>query len=47
MWGMATDSIRTTMKGVQFDGSKAERYLGLVYTPVRTALEEAIAVYQG
>jgi len=29
-----------------FDGSKAERELGIAYTPIRTAVEEAIASYK-
>ena len=41
-WGMSTDQIRTMKEGFQFDGGKAERELGLVYTPIRVALEEAI-----
>jgi hypothetical protein len=32
-------------EGFVFDGSKAERELGITYTPVRIALEEAIASY--
>jgi dihydroflavonol-4-reductase len=46
MWGMATDQIRTTKEGCKADGSKAERELGITYTPIRVALEEAIASYQ-
>jgi hypothetical protein len=30
-------------RGMQVDGSKAVRDLGLTYTPIRTALEEEIA----
>jgi hypothetical protein len=37
---------RTMKEGFAFDGSKAERELGIAYTPVRVALEEAIASYQ-
>jgi hypothetical protein len=33
-------------EGLRFDGSKAERELGIAYTPIRTALEEAIASYK-
>lgn len=46
MLGMSVDQIRTMCEGFQFDGSKAERELGIAYTPVRTALEEAIASYR-
>jgi dihydroflavonol-4-reductase len=45
LWGMALDQIRTMKEGFVFDGSKAERELGLTYTPLRVALEEAIASY--
>ena len=46
MWGMATDQMRTIKHGIDGDGSKAERELGISYTPIRTALEEAIAWYR-
>ena len=45
IWGMSLDKVRTTRAGYRFDGSKAERELGITYTPIRTALEEAIASY--
>jgi dihydroflavonol-4-reductase len=45
LWGMALDQIRTMKAGFVFDGSKAERELGLTYTPIRVAIEEAIASY--
>ena len=45
-WGMATDQMRTIRHGIEANGSKAERELGLSYTPIRTALEEAIAWYR-
>jgi dihydroflavonol-4-reductase len=38
--------VRTMKEGFAFDGSKAERELGIAYTPVRVALKEAIASYQ-
>ena len=41
--GMAVDQMRTMKEGFEADGGKAERELGLRYTPIRTALEEAIA----
>lgn len=47
MWGMSVDQMRTMKQGLRFDGSKAERELGITYTPIRVALEEAIASYQG
>ncbi len=46
-WGMAVDAMKTIKEGFRFDGSKAERELGITYTPIRVALEEAIASYQG
>jgi dihydroflavonol-4-reductase len=46
LWGMAIDQIRVMKEGVRADGSKVERELGITYTPIRIALEEAIASYQ-
>ncbi len=46
IWGMSQDQIRTIKEGFRFDGSKAERELGITYTPVHVALEEAIAFYR-
>ena len=46
LWNMAIDQIRTMKEGVQVDGSKVERELAITYTPVRVALEEAIASYR-
>ena len=43
--GMAIDQYRAMKKGQQGDGSKAERELGITYTPIRVAVEEAIASY--
>jgi hypothetical protein len=43
---MSVDQIRTMKEGFAGDGSKAEKELGITYTPVRVALEEAIASYQ-
>ncbi len=42
-WGMSTDMVSTVKEGFRFDGSKAARELGIIYTPVRKAVEEAIA----
>jgi len=44
--GMSADQMRTMKEGLRFDGSKAERELGITYTPIRTGLEEAIASYE-
>jgi dihydroflavonol-4-reductase len=42
LWGLAVDQVRTARQGFRAEGSKAERELGLVYTPIRQALAEAI-----
>ena len=47
LWGMSRDQIRTMKEGFRFDGSKAEKELGVTYTPIRQALKEAIESYQG
>ncbi len=41
--GMSTDTMRNLKQGVVFDGSKAERELGVTYTPIRQAIEEEVA----
>ena len=46
LWSMSADQMRTTREGYRFDGGKAERELGVTYTPIRVALEEAIASYR-
>ncbi|MGD9031520.1 MAG: NAD-dependent epimerase/dehydratase family protein [Desulfobacteraceae bacterium] len=46
MWGMSFDGMRFARQGSRSDGSKAERELGITYTPIRVALEEAIASYR-
>ncbi|MFQ5906996.1 MAG: NAD-dependent epimerase/dehydratase family protein [bacterium] len=46
MWGMSRDQMRTMKEGLRFDGSKAERELGITYTPIHIAIEEAIASYR-
>jgi len=43
---MSVDQIKMMGQDLQFDGSKAELELGIAYTPIRTALEEAIASYK-
>jgi len=42
LWGLSTDQIRTMRHGFRFDGSKAEKELGISYTSIRQALKEAI-----
>lgn len=34
-------------EGFRFDGSKAETELGITYTLIRVAIEQAMASYQG
>ncbi len=43
LWGMAIDQMKVMNAGFSVDGSKAERELGIKYTPIRFALEEAIS----
>ncbi|MBP1595586.1 MAG: hypothetical protein H6Q05_963 [Acidobacteria bacterium] len=45
-WGMSLDQIRTMKHSPIFDGSKAERELGIRYTPIGQALRAAIESYQ-
>ncbi len=40
---MYADQIRTMKNGIYADGSKAERELGIIYTPIRVALEEEVS----
>jgi dihydroflavonol-4-reductase len=47
LWGMATAQMKVMHAGYVFEGSKAERELGIAYTPIRVALEEAIASLRG
>ena len=42
LWGLSMDAVRSLTQGMIADGSKAERELGIVYTPVRTAIEDEI-----
>ena len=46
LWGMSIDQMKTMKEGFRFDGTKAEKELGITYTPIRVALEEAIASYR-
>ena len=47
MMGLSVDQVKTMAAPLRADGSKACRELGIVYTPVRLALEEAIPEYMG
>lgn len=42
LWGMAIDQMKVMKAGFNADGSKAERELGIEYTPIRSALQMAI-----
>lgn len=46
-WGLSIDAGWTLRNGFRMDGSKAERELGIEYTPVQYALQEAINFYRG
>lgn len=46
LWGLSVDQVRTVQAGFCAEGSKAERQLGLVYTPIRDAIRETIAELQ-
>ncbi len=43
---MSVDEISLMRQGLEADGSKAVRELGLTYTPIRTALAEAIESFR-
>lgn len=42
--GLAYDCLRTLQMGLEMDGSRAERELGVCYTPVSVAVEETLDV---
>ncbi|OQX92837.1 MAG: hypothetical protein B6D58_00980 [candidate division Zixibacteria bacterium 4484_95] len=42
LWEMSMDQMKVMKEGFCVDGSKVERELGITYTPIRIALEEAI-----
>ena len=37
--------VRTLIEGLRYDGSKAARDLGLVYTPIETTMRRTISWY--
>lgn len=43
LWGLSLDAARTLTASLKADGSKAQRELGITYTPVRLAVEETVA----
>lgn len=46
IWGMALDQIRTMKEGARVDGSKTSNELGVTYTPIRSAIEDAVTSYR-
>jgi dihydroflavonol-4-reductase len=42
-FGLSVDGVRLSREGIRADGNKAERELGIRYTPIREAVKEAIA----
>jgi len=42
LWGLTVYGMRSSYEGIEADGTKAERELGVSYIPVRTALAEMI-----
>jgi hypothetical protein len=44
--GICVDQMRTLKEGIVADGSNTERVLNFTYTPIRTAIEEAINCFQ-
>ena len=42
LWGMAVDQMKVMRYGFSVNGSKAEKELGIKYTPIRIAMKEAI-----
>jgi dihydroflavonol-4-reductase len=46
LMGLSADAMRTSNAGIQADGSKAMRELGITYTPIRKAIEDEIAWYK-
>ena len=43
IWGLSNDQVNMLRDGFVFDGSKAERELGIRYRPVRDAVADAVA----
>lgn len=46
LWGMSVDAMKTFKEGFMAEGSKVQREVGIVYTPIRKALEEEIVWYR-
>jgi len=46
-WGICVDQVNMARVGFVFDGSKAERNLGLRYTPIRDTIKEIVVSLRG
>ena len=46
LWGLSIDASNTLKHGFVFDGSRVTRELGVAYTPIQCALEEAVESYR-
>lgn len=46
IWGFSIDMAKTFQAGFEVDGSRAERELGIRYSPVRDALRDSILWYK-
>ncbi len=46
-WGLSLDAVRTLRAGLRVEGGRVQRELGLPYTPVRRALEDAVSTIRG
>lgn len=45
-WGLSTDFVNNALTPFKADGAKAERELGITYTPVQQAIKDYIASFQ-
>ena len=45
-WGLSSDFVNNALTAYNADGTKAERELGISYTPVRQAVEECIESFK-
>ena len=45
-WGLSSDFVSNALTDLRADGSKAERELGISYTPVKQAVKECVASFQ-
>ena len=45
-WGLSSDFVNNALTAYKADGSKAEKELGISYTPVRKAIEECIESFR-